>query len=45
MYISVKGKCEYNGVKYNEGQTWNDGCDYRCTCDDAEHGYIRCERM
>jgi hypothetical protein len=27
---------------YNEGEQWNDGCDYTCTCKDGASGYYEC---
>uniref|UniRef100_A0A8W8JW71 VWFC domain-containing protein n=5 Tax=Magallana gigas TaxID=29159 RepID=A0A8W8JW71_MAGGI len=27
---------------YNEGEQWNDGCDYTCTCKDGSSGYYEC---
>ena len=39
--ISV-GACYYQGKQYSQGQTWDDGCSYECTCDDAAHGRYSC---
>ncbi|XP_076111939.1 uncharacterized protein LOC143080127 isoform X2 [Mytilus galloprovincialis] len=39
---SKQGVCTYNGQYYQQGQTWYDGCSYRCTCEDAENGIYRC---
>ncbi|XP_045194340.2 uncharacterized protein LOC123549964 isoform X2 [Mercenaria mercenaria] len=36
--------CVYKNNQYSQGQTWFDGCDYRCTCDDASSGSYRCKR-
>ncbi|KAK3591361.1 hypothetical protein CHS0354_040323 [Potamilus streckersoni] len=36
------GYCEYKGQRYNQGQRWEDGCDYNCVCDDASIGHYRC---
>ncbi|KAJ8302472.1 hypothetical protein KUTeg_018868 [Tegillarca granosa] len=27
---------------YNEGEKWNDGCDYECECKDGKSGYYEC---
>ena len=32
----------YNGVSFTQGQTWNDGCDLQCVCEDDTEGYYRC---
>ncbi|XP_060063144.1 kielin/chordin-like protein [Ylistrum balloti] len=37
-----RDKCIYNGQAYSQGQSWNDGCQYVCTCEDAEKGVYRC---
>ncbi|XP_061197993.1 uncharacterized protein LOC133206079 [Saccostrea echinata] len=39
---STKGVCIYKGQVHQQGQTWDDGCDYRCTCVDASIGQYRC---
>ena len=36
------GYCVYKGVFYTQGQTWNDGCDKTCQCDDVSTGYYSC---
>ena len=40
---SPAGVCLYQGKNYEQGETWHDGCEKTCVCDDAESGYIRCE--
>ncbi|KAK3798993.1 hypothetical protein RRG08_050229 [Elysia crispata] len=40
---SPAGVCLYQGKSYEQGETWHDGCEKTCVCDDAESGYIRCE--
>merc|ERR1711874_153103 len=44
-----RSACLYKGVVYNQGDTWEDGCDYDCECTDASAGkYIcteRCQRF
>ena len=35
-------QCMYNGVPFTQGQTWNDGCDLTCSCENATTGYYRC---
>ncbi|KAL3859113.1 hypothetical protein ACJMK2_009345 [Sinanodonta woodiana] len=34
--------CLYKGHIYQQGQTWDDGCDYSCECVDASNGMYRC---
>ncbi|XP_062609078.1 putative per-hexamer repeat protein 5 [Saccostrea cucullata] len=34
--------CVYKGQVYQQGQTWKDGCTYRCTCADATTGKYTC---
>ena len=34
--------CEYKGQVYGQGETWEDGCDYNCVCEDASTGSWRC---
>lgn len=31
------------GVLYQQGQTFDDGCDYKCTCTDAARGFYTCQ--
>ena len=40
---SPAGLCLYQGKSYEQGETWHDGCEKTCVCEDAESGYIRCE--
>ena len=32
----------YKGQKHNQGDNWDDGCVYRCVCEDASIGKWRC---
>ena len=34
--------CYYKGNSYKTGQTWQDGCDYNCICNDANTGKYTC---
>lgn len=34
--------CLYEDQTYQQGQTWNDGCDYKCTCVDGNEGRYEC---
>lgn len=34
--------CLYNGQLYNQGQMWDDGCKYTCTCLNAVTGDYKC---
>ncbi|XP_041376891.1 uncharacterized protein LOC121389362 [Gigantopelta aegis] len=35
--------CVYNGIPFRQGQSWNDGCDKVCRCEDAITGHINCD--
>ncbi|GFR69726.1 collagen alpha-6(VI) chain [Elysia marginata] len=37
-----KGYCEYNGQRYQQGEMWDDGCEYNCVCEDAVTGKYKC---
>lgn len=37
--------CLYKGKSYTQGQTWQDACQYNCSCDDASIGYYRCKNL
>lgn len=41
MSIFAEG-CLYNGQLYNQGQMWDDGCKYTCTCLNAVTGDYKC---
>lgn len=32
----------YNGVPFKQGQTWDDGCDLKCVCENGKTGFYRC---
>lgn len=34
--------CIYKGVAYNQGDKWDDNCQYKCECIDASRGQYRC---
>jgi len=34
--------CLYNGVAFKQGQTWDDGCDLKCVCENGMTGFYRC---
>ena len=36
------GACVYKGVMYHTGDSWDDGCDLRCVCDDEMKGLYTC---
>jgi hypothetical protein len=38
------GYCVYKGVYYTQGQTWDDGCQLRCRCEDVQKGYYSCNQ-
>lgn len=37
--------CHYHGKVYHKDQTWDEGCDFRCTCIDDETGRYTCQDM
>ena len=41
FYSYVPG-CVYKSVQYQQGQFWDDGCQYKCECVDATRGQYRC---
>ena len=38
----LTGYCVYKGVYYTQGQTWDDGCEKKCRCEDVQNGYYTC---
>lgn len=42
LWLFLIDFCVYNGKQYQQGQSWYDGCSYKCTCEDAEKGVYRC---
>lgn len=44
MYFSAE-VCVYKGNMYQQGQKWQDGCDYNCECIEAMTGHYRCTEM
>ncbi|XP_021364449.1 uncharacterized protein LOC110457477 [Mizuhopecten yessoensis] len=41
---SPTDRCIFKGVAYQQGQTWFDGCDFECMCENAKYGYYRCNK-
>ncbi|GFS00178.1 collagen alpha-4(VI) chain [Elysia marginata] len=39
---SGSGYCFYKNVRYQHGETWEDGCLYNCVCEDGATGSYRC---
>ncbi|XP_053402495.1 cysteine-rich motor neuron 1 protein-like [Mercenaria mercenaria] len=37
--------CIYKSKTYNQGDVWQDGCRYNCTCEDAKIGFYRCQDL
>ena len=37
--------CQYKGQSYSQGQSWQDGCLYNCSCEDAAIGFYRCKNL
>lgn len=42
MLCVCTDQCVYKDKLYNQGETWDDGCDYTCECLDATTGYYEC---
>ena len=40
--ISSVDMCVYKGQMYQQGQKWQDGCDYVCECVDSVAGRYMC---
>lgn len=38
----MAGMCLYHGKDYKEGERWNDGCTYECSCMDAAKNLVVC---
>lgn len=38
----LSDKCIYQLKMYDQGETWNDGCNYTCKCLDSMTGFYRC---
>ena len=34
--------CDYQGNTYTQDETWQDGCDFDCVCEDASAGAYTC---
>ncbi|XP_045157466.2 uncharacterized protein LOC123523824 [Mercenaria mercenaria] len=41
-HYNLKG-CHYKGHVYKKGETWDEGCDFRCTCIDDRSGKYTCQ--
>ena len=37
--------CIYKGNMYQQGQQWQDGCNYNCECIDAMSGQYKCTEV
>ncbi|KAJ8302722.1 LOW QUALITY PROTEIN: hypothetical protein KUTeg_019118 [Tegillarca granosa] len=42
QFSAVRTQCIYKGKVYNQGEKWDDDCDYACTCLDGRAGYYEC---
>ncbi|XP_076470461.1 uncharacterized protein LOC143300575 [Babylonia areolata] len=40
--VSADAGCMYQSKVYQQGETWYDGCDYKCTCVDGASGHYQC---
>lgn len=45
FFTLIGGGCLYKGQLYQQGEQWNDGCEYNCTCSDASRGYYVCRAL
>ncbi|GFS19596.1 collagen alpha-5(VI) chain [Elysia marginata] len=43
--VSSNDVCTYKGQAYEQDDTWQDGCEKTCWCDDAQTGETRCEDL
>ncbi|XP_071172357.1 uncharacterized protein [Mytilus edulis] len=43
--ISPGPGCWFKGSLYHQGDNWEDGCDYNCTCDDEQSGHYSCNAL
>ncbi|KAH3775136.1 hypothetical protein DPMN_176533 [Dreissena polymorpha] len=41
-FTGFSGGCIYKGNYYGAGDTWTDGCDYNCSCENGQTGFYRC---
>jgi len=39
---NIRTGCLYKNVVHQQGDKWDDGCDYKCTCVDGKTGQYRC---
>ena len=44
VLILLADRCLYNGVPYKTGETWEDGCDLKCVCEDGAANIYRCDQ-
>ena len=42
LFSLVSGFCVYSGMRYAQGERWEDGCDFNCVCEDAVTGRVSC---
>lgn len=38
----VSDKCIYKNKMYDQGEKWDDGCQYTCTCIESQSGFYKC---
>ncbi|XP_071172354.1 uncharacterized protein [Mytilus edulis] len=43
--ISTGSGCLYKGSLYHQGDSWEDGCVYNCTCDEEQSGHFSCQDL
>ncbi|CAG2229243.1 unnamed protein product [Mytilus edulis] len=42
---STSPGCLYKGSRFYQGDNWEDGCDFNCTCDDEQNGHYSCNAL
>lgn len=40
--LYILDMCVYKGTSHKQGESWDDGCTYTCTCVDAMKGLYTC---
>ena len=40
--MSINNFTKIDTFRFVQGQTWDDGCSYKCRCDDASRGVYTC---
>lgn len=43
LLIVLTAVCMYKGVSFKQGESWKDGCDLVCICENGTTGFYRCD--